>query len=114
MKYCYAIQPLCELHHHTADQTVFKLLKEGCEKEFPESFFEAPFFLSNLYAYVGYKTGNGGYVRKAAEFFAQGFPESKSPPVYLPDNTTWSRQSAMMLRTGHLLQYANWKMKGKH
>jgi hypothetical protein len=59
---------------------------------------------------VGYKTGNPEYVRKAAGLFAQSFPESKCPPVFLPGSTTWSRTAAMMLRTGHLLQYAHWKM----
>ena len=108
-KYCCAIGPFCDLHRHTGDEAVLKLLTEGCEKEFPESFFEAPLFLADLYAYVGHRTGKAVYLKKAADLFAQGFPESKSPPVFLPDNSTWSRQSAMMFRAGHLLQYAHWK-----
>lgn len=109
IKYCYAIQFLCELHHRTGDEGVLGLLKEGCEKKFPSTFFDAPIFLSGLYAYVGRATGNKDYLAKAADLFAEGFPESKSPPVFLPDNSVWSRQAAMMLRTGHLLQYACWK-----
>ena len=112
MKYCYAIAPLCELHHLTGDETLFKLLKEGCEKPFPDSFFEAPLFLSDLFAYVGHKTRNEDYIRRAADLFAQSFPESRCPPVFLPNNSIWSRTSAMTLRTGHLLQYAWWKLKG--
>ena len=112
MKYCYAIAPLCELHSLTGDENLFKLLTEGCAKPFPDSFFEAPLFLSDLFAYVGLKTNNAEYLTKAADLFAQSFPESKCPPVYLPDNSTWSRTSAMTLRTGHLLQWANWKLKG--
>jgi hypothetical protein len=112
MKYCYVVASLCELHHRTGDETVLKLLKEGCEKPFPDSFFDAPLFLSDLYAYVGLKTGNQAHLKKAANLFAQSFPESRCPPVFLPpDDKTWSRTSAMTLRTGHLLQYAFWKMK---
>jgi hypothetical protein len=113
MRYCYAITAFCELHRRTKDEQVLKLLKEGCEKPFPDSFFDAPLFLSDLYAYVGWQTKNPDLVRKGAEAFAQSFPASKSPPVYLPNNTTWSRTSATTLRSGHLLQYVSWKSKGK-
>jgi hypothetical protein len=109
LKYCCAIVPLCELHYRTGDENVFKLLKEGCEKPFPDSFFEAPRFLSDLFAYVGAKSGKAEYLETAADLFAQSFPESKCPPVFLPNNSTWSRTAAMTLRTGHLLQYAHWK-----
>jgi len=109
MKYCHSLASFCELHHLTGDETVFKLLTEGCEKPFPDSFFEAPLFLADLYAYVGLKKQNPEYLVKAADSFGAGFPMSKCPPVYLPDNGTWSRMAAMTLRTGHLLQYAFWK-----
>ncbi|MCX7590302.1 MAG: hypothetical protein N2255_01605 [Kiritimatiellae bacterium] len=112
MKYCYAIAAFCTLHHFTGDETVFRLLREGCENQFPESFFDAPMFLSDLYGYVGLKTGNASHLSNAAAVFAQGFPESKCPPVFLPENSVWSRTSAMMLRTGHILQYAWWKKVG--
>lgn len=109
MKYCYALASFCELHHLTGDEGLMKLLQEGCAQDFPDSFFEAPFFLADLYAYVGLKTNHPESIRKAADLFAQAFPESKCPPVFLPHNSVWSRTSAMMLRSGHLLQYANWK-----
>lgn len=109
MKYCYSIATFCELHHLTGDETVFKLLAEGCEKEFPDSFFEAPLFLADLYAYVGYKTGNKELLARAADAFASAFPESRNPPVALPGNSTWSQASAMMLRTGNVLKYSFWK-----
>jgi len=111
VKYCYSIASFCNLHRHTGDEEVFKLLAEGCEKEFPDTFFESPKFLSDLYAYVGHKTGNAAYVKQAADLFAQGFPASKNPPIILPGSSTWSRTAAMTLRTGHWLQYANWKLK---
>jgi len=110
VKYCYSIASFCELHHLTGDEELFTMLKEGCEQEFPESFFDAPLFVADLYAYVGLKTGKAEYLTRAADSFATAFPESRCPPVFLPGNSTWSRTSAMMLRTGHLLQYANWKM----
>ncbi|MBM4033838.1 MAG: hypothetical protein FJ291_18950 [Planctomycetes bacterium] len=112
VKYCYAIQFLCELHHRTGDEGLLKLLQEGCERKFPSTFFDAPIFLSGLHAYVGHVTGNKASLARAAELFAEGFPESKSPPVYLPDNSVWSRQAVMMLRAGHLLQWAHWKGRG--
>jgi hypothetical protein len=109
LKYCYSIASFCQLHHLTRDETVFKLLQEGTEKPFPDSFFEAPLYLSDLYAYVGMVTKKPALLKQAAESLSQAFPESKCPPVFLPGNTTWGRTSAMMLRTGHILQYANWK-----
>ena len=109
VQYCYAIQFLAELHHRTGDEGILELLKQGCERKFPTTFFDAPIFLSGLLAYVGHCTGNRAYIDRAAELFAEGFPESKSPPVYLPDNSTWSRQAAMTLRAGHLLQHAVWR-----
>lgn len=111
MKYCYSIATFCDLHLLTGDENVFKMLQQGCEKEFPESFYEAPLYLADLYAYVGLKANKPEYLAKAAEAFATGFPESKCPPVFLRDNSTWSRTSAMMLRTGHVLQYSFWKRK---
>jgi hypothetical protein len=113
MKYCYAFAPLCELHYRTGDETVMKLLKEGCERPFPDSFFEAPRFLADLFAYVGMKSGKPEYLETAADLFAQSFPESKCPPVFLHGNSTWSRTAAMTMRTGHLLQYACWKAGAK-
>jgi hypothetical protein len=110
VKYCYSIQAFCELHRHTRDDKLFELLKAGCDREFPENFFDAPLFLADLCAYVGLRTGEEGYLDDAIEHWIQGFPESKSPPVFLPDNSQWSRRKAMMLRTGHLLQYAHWKL----
>lgn len=113
MKYCYSIATFCELHRRTGDKNVFKLLEEGCQKEFPDSFFQAPLFLSDLYGYVALKSGNRELLDKAAESFGLGFPESKCPPAFLAANSIWTRTSAMMLRTGSLLQYAAWKMEQK-
>jgi hypothetical protein len=110
MKYCYAIAAFCAYHYATGDEDVFRLLQEGAEKNFPDSFYEAPLYLSDLQAYVGLKLGDKDLVMKAADSFATAFPESKCPPVFLPDNSVWHRTSAMMLRTGHLLHYAAWKM----
>jgi SAM-dependent methyltransferase len=107
--YCYSIAPLCELHRRTGDEQIMKLLKEGCEKSFTEGFFDAPRFLADLYAYVGMKTGNKELLEKAADQWASGFPLSKCPPVFVPDNINWSYSAAMTLRAGHVLQYAHWK-----
>jgi hypothetical protein len=111
VKYCYSIQAFCELHRHTGDKKLLELLQAGCDAEFPENFFDAPLFLADLSAYVALVTGDRDYLDDAVEFWIEGFPESECPPVYLPDNSQWSRRKAMMLRTGHLLQYAHWKLK---
>ena len=109
IKYCYSIQAFCLLHHLTGDKQVFDLLKAGCDAEFPENFFDAPLFLADLHAYVAAVTGNDEYLDDAVEYWVQAFPESKCPPVYLSNNSQWSRRKAMFLRTGHLLQWAHWK-----
>jgi hypothetical protein len=111
VKYCYSIQAFCELHRHTDNEKLFELLEAGCDREFPENFFDAPLFLADLNAYVALKTGDEDYLDGAIEHWIQAFPESRCPPVYLPENSQWSRRIAMMLRTGHLLQYAHWKLR---
>jgi hypothetical protein len=52
-QFCYGILTLGEYHHRTGDPRVGKVLAEACVAEFPETYFEAPLFLSDLYAYVG-------------------------------------------------------------
>ncbi|MGQ9662304.1 MAG: hypothetical protein ACUVWX_08225, partial [Kiritimatiellia bacterium] len=42
MRYCYAIQSLCELHSRTNDEKLVELLLKGCETEFPATYYEAP------------------------------------------------------------------------
>jgi len=111
IKYCYSIKAFCLLHHLTGDEKLLELLKAGCDAEFPENFFDAPLFLADLNAYVALETGNGEYLDNALEQWITAFPESKSPPVFLPDNSQWSRRAATFLRAGHLLQYAHWKRK---
>ena len=106
IQYCYAIAQLCNLHRQTGDKNVLKLLTDGCEKPLsPDSYFDAPIFTAGLYAYVGRVTQNPVYLKKAVEDFGLGFPESKNPPVYLPNNNTWSSRAAMLLRAGELVQY---------
>jgi len=109
MKYCYLIQTLCELHHHTQDKQVLELLTAGCRKEWVESFFDAPMYLANLYAYVGWLTGDKELMEQAIERLIEGLPESKCPPIFTPGNSRWSLRSVLALRTGHVLQYAFWK-----
>ena len=110
-KYCYALSAFCELHRRTSHAKLFELLKAGCDKEFPDNYFEAPLYLANLNAYVALVTGKPDYAKRATEMWASAFPQSKTPPVYLPGNSTWTRSAAMTLRTGHLLQYCFWKKK---
>jgi hypothetical protein len=112
IKYCYSIQALCLLHHRTGNKKLFELLKAGCDKDFPDNWFDAPLFLADLHAYVALKTGEKKYIEDGVEHWIEASPESKCPPVYMPDNSQWSRRQGMHLRAGHLLQYYFWK-KGK-
>jgi hypothetical protein len=112
IKYCYSIQALCQLHHLTGDKKLFELLKAGCDKDFPENWFDAPLFLADLHAYVALKSGQANYAEDAVEHWIEGSPESKCYPVFLPNNSQWSRRAGMHMRTGHWLQYYFWK-KGK-
>jgi len=109
MKYCLSITAFCELHRRTNDPQLFAMLKEACEKPFPDSFYDGPLYLSDLYAYVGLQSKNPDLLNKAAKAFADTFPTSKCPPTYQPNNTAWSRTTITMLRTGNLLQYVWWK-----
>ena len=111
MQYCRIIPALCALHHRTGNPSLMKLLKAGCDKPFPESFYDAPLHLSDLLAYVGYKARNSDYLERAVESFIEGFPESKSPPVFRPEDSLWSQRAAVMLQTGQILQYVHWRMK---
>jgi hypothetical protein len=110
MQYCYSLATFCELHHLSGNEELFKLLKESCATPFPDSFFDAPVFLADLYGYVAWKSGDKELLAKAVDSLADGFPESRCPPVFLPRNSTWTRTAAMTLRTDHLFQYAAWKM----
>lgn len=108
-QYCYGVAALCEYHYRTGDERVGKMLAEACAYDFPETFYEAPLYLADLYAYVGYMTGNEDLLTRAMESFANGFPESRHPPVYHAGEKDWTERSAMMLRAGNLLQYAVWR-----
>lgn len=109
IKYCYAIESLCLLHRMSGDGELLKLIEAGCETPFPENFFDAPLFLAGLHAYGALETGKADYAADAIEHWIEASPESECPPVFLPDNSTWTREKAMHLRAGHLLQYALWK-----
>jgi hypothetical protein len=109
VRYCYAIESLCLLHRATGDGEVLKLIQEGCEEPFPENFFDAPLFLAGLHAYGALAAGKPDYADDAVEHWIEASPESECPPVFLPESSTWTREKAMHLRAGHLLQYAFWK-----
>jgi DUF1680 family protein len=116
LQYYYSTQPLVELAEHTGDANVLALLKEGCEKNFAkagltEMYAEWPIFLSNIYAYVGYKTGNEGYIKKAEELFCTYVPAAPSPFCYRPSSQAWDKESGKMIRNGHILQFVEWKLK---
>ncbi len=105
-KYCHAIGPLCNLHRLTGNEKVLELLTAGCEKELSSStFYDAPVFLAGLYSYVGAVADNAEFMKTAVKKFALGFPESKNPPIFMPENKTWAGRAAMMMRAGAIMEY---------
>jgi hypothetical protein len=113
IKYCYALYPFCLLQYYTGDKALLKLLQEGCDADFPENFFDAPMFLSDMHAFVAMQTGKEDYADDALEHWLEAAPESKCPPVFLKRNSIWNRRAGMHLRAGHLLQYYFWKKSRK-
>ena len=110
-QFCFAIAQICELHHRTGDEDVLRFITDAARAEFPiHTFFEATLYLADLYAYAGYQAEDDELLDKAEKAFAAAFPESRRPPVFLPNSSTWARESAMTLRTGHVLQFVNWKL----
>jgi len=110
-QYCHGVATLCELHHRTRDERLGALLVAGAEKEFAKTFYHAPLYLSDLYAYVGHTAGKKKLVEKALDCFIDTFPESRKPPVFLSGSRDWTRRSAMVLQAGHLLQYVCWQRR---
>jgi hypothetical protein len=110
IKYCHSIQAWVELHHRTGDKQIFKLLEEGAKKEWKQSHFDAPIFLAGLRAYVALHTKDEDLIDQALDDFIAGYPESKSPPVFMKGNSRWAANAAIMLRTGHIFQYSFWQM----
>ncbi len=103
---CHAIGPLCNLHRLTGSEKVVELLKAGLDKPSPESsFYDAPVFLAGLYAYLGAVTDNPEFMKTAVKKFGTGFPESKNPRVFIPKNKHWYMRSAMLMRSGALMEY---------
>jgi hypothetical protein len=114
-QYCYGVATLCELHYRTGDKKLGALLKAGAAKPFADTFYEASLYLSDLYAYVGYRQGNEQLIEKGMDAFMDTFPESKHPPIFQPGMMTWTERPARVLQTGHILQWVCWKrgLEGK-
>jgi hypothetical protein len=110
-QYCYGLATLCELHHRTGDKKLGALLEAGAKKKFAQTFYDAPLYLSDLHAYVGHTTGKKELLENGMDDFIDTFPESKKPPIFLPGKMAWTERSAMVLQTGHVLQYVCWKRK---
>jgi uncharacterized protein YyaL (SSP411 family) len=111
IRYCYAVDAFCQLHRLTGDAEVLKLLQAGCDAEFPENYFDAPLFLADLEAYVAGTTGKADYADAAVDHWIQAFPESSTPPVYIPRHSQWSHNASTYLHAGRLLEYYFWKHK---
>lgn len=112
-QFCYGLAALCEYHYRTGDERVGKILAEACAAEFPQTFYEAPLYLADLYGYVGYMTGNESLLERAMDCFADTFPESRNPPVYHSGENNWTERTAMVLKAGNILQFVLWRGKNQ-
>jgi hypothetical protein len=112
LQYYYSTQGFCELHHRTGDEKVMKLLREGCAGDFSKhkTYDEWKVFVSNIYAYVGYKDKNDVYIARAEKLFSEY--AAKSISCYRPGSGAWDKESGKFMRNGHILQYVEWKKKG--
>jgi len=108
-QFCYGLLTLGEYHYRTGDPQVGKVLAEACVAEFPETYFEAPLFLSDLYGYVGIMRGDAALAERGMDSFADAFPESRRPALFLPGEMDWTARATGRLRAGSLLQYVAWK-----
>lgn len=108
-QFCDGIRALCEYHHRTRDARVGKILAEACARPFPDTFYAAPLYFSDLYGYVGRIMADEKLLEKGMDCFADSFPESVRPPAFYPGRKDWSQWVASLLCTGHVLQHAVWK-----
>jgi len=107
LQYYYSTQGLCELQHRTGDAELLKLLEEGCQGSFTDQYGEWRVFLTNIYAYVGYKRNNPEYIRKAKELFLAYKPGGS--PACFRSTGAWDKETGKFIRNGHILQYVLWK-----
>ena len=109
LQYYYSTQGLCELHHRTGDAELMKLLEEGCQGTFSDGYAEWRVFLTNLYAYVGYKRNKPEYIRRAKELFMAYKPGGS--PACFRRTGAWDKETGKFIRNGHILQHVLWKAK---
>jgi hypothetical protein len=113
LQYFYSTQGLCELHDRTGDANVLRLIKEGCDGNYEATnpaYDEWPIFLSNIYAYLGYKQNNPAYLAKAEDLFCRYAEATKNLGCYTT-NGAWDKESGKLMRNGHILQFVEWKLK---
>ena len=108
LQYYYSTQGLCELQNLTGDEEIMKCLEEGCAGEFSDKYAEWRVFLTNIYAYVGYKKNKPQYIQKAKELFKAYRPR----PQCFNSTGAWDKESGKFIRNGHLLQYVLWMQAG--
>lgn len=106
---CFGIEALCEYHYRTKDPAVESLLKDAAAKGSPDSFYDAGLYFSDLYAYLGWTSGDAKLLDKGMRAFADGFPESETPAIYFEGRKDWTVRPPMMLRAGTLMQFVCWK-----
>jgi exo-rhamnogalacturonan lyase-like protein len=109
LQYYYCTQGLVELQKLSGDKDLMKMLEEGCKGDFSDRYKEWHVFLTNIYAYVGYKQNKPEYIEKAKKLFQAYRPR----PQCFNSSGAWDKESGKFIRNGHILQYVLWKQAGK-
>jgi hypothetical protein len=74
-----------------------------------ENYYDAPIFLADLFAYGALTKEKPEWAKEAIDQWLAASPESKTPPIFLKGSSTWTKDSAMDLQAGNVLQYYFWK-----
>lgn len=110
IQYLYCLQPLCELHHHTGNEEILALLKEGAAANPNTGNLIEINHLSNLYGYVGLMEKNQDYIKKGEAVFAKAV-QGDNPACY-GGGGAWTKETGKRVRYGQILHYAHWKLAG--
>lgn len=109
--YCLNVPTLCEAHFRTGDELLGKMIREAVKADLPHTFYLSSLCMSDLQAYAGWLDKNAAGIAAAGDNFADGFPESRKPPIFHPGQNDWSGRAAMFLHAGHALQYVLWRQR---
>ncbi|MFO7900630.1 MAG: hypothetical protein R6V58_16410, partial [Planctomycetota bacterium] len=112
LQYYYSIDGLTRLHHRTGNEQLLEVLRDGAKKEFKARYGEWKIHFSNLYGYLALVDKSQEHLKKGEQLFTDYVSDRESPRCYTAAGA-WTKETGKRLRNGHILQYAEWKLKGE-